>query len=46
MQHRNEKISMGVIKGREYERVVVLEDRVRRLLQATKDGTRYGRKAR
>jgi hypothetical protein len=37
---------MGVIKGREYERVVVLEDRVRRLLQATKDGTHYGRKAR
>lgn len=37
MRHRNEKISMGLIKGREYQRVVVLEDRVRRLLQATVD---------
>jgi copper homeostasis protein len=38
MRHRNDKISMGLIKGREYQRVVVLEDRVRRLLQATVDG--------
>lgn len=46
MQHRNEKISMGVIKGREYERVVVLQDKVHRLLEAIRDGTRYGIKAR
>jgi copper homeostasis protein len=42
MQHRNEKISMGVIKGREYERVVVLQDKVRRLLEAMGNGMRHG----
>ena len=42
MRHRNEKISMGLIKGREYQRVVVLEDRVRRLLQAAVDGCQQG----
>jgi len=40
MRHRNEKISMGLIKGREYERVVVLQDKVRRLLEAAVDGNR------
>jgi copper homeostasis protein len=34
MLYRNDKISLGAIKGREYQRVVVLEDRVRRLLEA------------
>jgi copper homeostasis protein len=34
MRYRNENISMGTAKGREYERFTVLEDRVRRLLQA------------
>jgi copper homeostasis protein len=44
MQYRNEKISMGLVKGREYERVVVLQDRVRRLLEASNDGLRHGMK--
>jgi hypothetical protein len=34
MRHRNESVSMGAIKGREYLRVTVSPDRVRRLLQA------------
>ncbi len=34
MQHRNEKISMGPIKGREFLRTGLSADRVRRLLQA------------
>jgi copper homeostasis protein len=46
MRHRNEKISMGLIKGHEYERVVVLQDKVRRLLEAAVDGNRVGAKAR
>ncbi len=46
MRHRNEKISMGAIKGREYHRVVVVQDRVRRLLEAMVNGTRRGVKAR
>jgi copper homeostasis protein len=46
MRHRNEKISMGWIKGREYERVVVLEDKVRRLLEAAMDGHHFGAKVR
>jgi copper homeostasis protein len=35
MRHRNEKVSMGIIKDQEYKQAVVLEDRVRQLLQAT-----------
>ena len=34
MRHRNENICMGLVKGREYQRFVVTEDRVRRLLNA------------
>ena len=34
MRHRNEKVSMGTTRGHEYEQAVVLEDRVRELLQA------------
>lgn len=34
MLYRNNKISLGAIKGREYERVVVLQDKVRRLVEA------------
>jgi copper homeostasis protein len=41
MQHRNEKISMGAIKGHEYQRVVVTEDKVRRLLEAATNGYRH-----
>jgi hypothetical protein len=37
---------MGVLKGREYQRPVVLEDNVRRLLEAAKDGTRQSGKTR
>ena len=46
MRHRNERISMGLIKGREYERVVVLQDKVRRLLEAAIDGKRASAKVR
>jgi copper homeostasis protein len=46
MLHRNEKISMGAIKGREYNRAVVLQDRVRRLVEATANGRQRGVKAR
>jgi copper homeostasis protein len=46
MRHRNDRISMGVIKGREYERVIVLQEKVRRLLEAAMDGNRFGVKAR
>jgi len=34
MRHRNDKIALGAIKGREYHRVVVPEDRVRQLVEA------------
>ena len=37
MRHRNEKIAMGNLKGREYQRVVVVEEKVRRLLAAASD---------
>jgi copper homeostasis protein len=40
MRHRNDKICMGAIKGREYQRTVVVEDKVRRLLQAALKGPR------
>lgn len=45
MQHRNEKISMGLAKGREYQRLTVLQDKVARLLEATRDGVRLIAKA-
>jgi copper homeostasis protein len=45
MIYRNEKISMGAIKGREYQRFIVMEDKVRRLLEAVVDGTRHTAKA-
>jgi len=38
MLYRNRKISLGAIKGREYQRVVVLHDKVRRLLDAASNG--------
>jgi copper homeostasis protein CutC len=34
MRYKNENISMGILKGYEYQRYVVLEDRVKRLLRA------------
>ena len=38
MQYRNDKISMGSAKGREYERMIVIEDAVRRLLESANNG--------
>ena len=46
MRHRNEKISMGRVKGHEYQRLVVLQEKVRRLLQAANNGLPHGVKAR
>ena len=46
MRHRNERISMGALKGREYERVVVMQDRVSHLLEAASNGTRRANSAR
>jgi copper homeostasis protein len=37
MRHRNEKIAMGNFRGSEYQRVVVAEEKVRRLLAAASD---------
>jgi copper homeostasis protein len=39
MMYRNNKISLGAIKGSEYQRVVVLQDRVRKLLDAASTGS-------
>ncbi|HZQ19480.1 MAG TPA: copper homeostasis protein CutC [Terriglobales bacterium] len=44
MLHRNERVSMGAIKGREYQRFVVMEDKVRRLVNAV-NGTLHTAKA-
>ena len=41
MQHRNERISMGDAKGREYERFVVMEERVSDLLAAARNGDNH-----
>jgi copper homeostasis protein len=38
MRYRNDKISMGSAKGREYDRMVVVEDTVRRLLESANNG--------
>jgi copper homeostasis protein len=38
MLYRNNKISLGAIEGREYQRMVVLHDKVRRLLEAASNG--------
>jgi copper homeostasis protein len=44
MRHRNDKISMGIMKGREYQRAVVAEDKVRRLLEAALNGFLTGQR--
>jgi copper homeostasis protein len=36
MRYRNENISMGTVEGSEYQRFIVLEDRVERLLRAAR----------
>ena len=46
MRHRNDRISMGAIKGREYQRAIVMEDKVRRLLEAAVNGSRHGARVR
>ncbi len=38
MRYRNEKLSMGLVKGREYQRCGVFHDRVEKLLQAALHG--------
>jgi copper homeostasis protein len=43
MLHHNEKISMGTMKSREYQRVIVAEDKVRRLLENAMSGCRERR---
>lgn len=40
MRYRNEKIAMGVARGREYQRVLLLDEKVTRLLEAANNGTR------
>lgn len=45
MQYRKERISIGSIRGREYQRTLVLEDRVQRLLAATSNGNMRRAKA-
>jgi copper homeostasis protein len=45
MQHRNERVSMGDIEGREYERFVVKEERVSQLLTAARNGDRQTEKS-
>ena len=42
MRYRNEKISMGMVKGREYQRLTVLEEKVAGLLEASRDRIRGG----
>jgi copper homeostasis protein len=37
MLHRNPRVSMGLLEGREYQRFVVLEEQVRRLYDALAD---------
>ncbi|HEY7352829.1 MAG TPA: copper homeostasis protein CutC [Terriglobales bacterium] len=44
MLYRNEKVSMGFAKGREYQRMMVLEERVRHLLKGIHNGVRHGAK--
>ena len=46
MRHRNERISMGLAKGREYQRALVLQEDVRRLVESANDGMRHRAKPR
>jgi copper homeostasis protein len=45
MRYRNEKVSMGLAQGREYQRVAVLKEKVWRLLEASKDGIQHSARA-
>jgi copper homeostasis protein len=42
MRYQNHKVSMGTAEGREYERYVVREDKVQRLLRAAMNGSTVG----
>jgi len=42
MRHRNERISMGAIKGREYERFAVVQECVTHLIEAATNGVPGG----
>jgi copper homeostasis protein len=42
MRYRNEKISMGMAKGGEYQRLIVLEEQVASLLEASRNGIGSG----
>jgi copper homeostasis protein len=46
MRHRNERISMGLAKGREYQRTLVLQEEVRRLMESANDGAHHRAKSR
>jgi len=46
MQFRNGRISMGIAKGREYQRVIVLPEEVRRLVESANDGAHHSGKTR
>jgi copper homeostasis protein len=46
MRHRNERISMGLAKGREYQRALVLQEEVRRLMESANDGAHHRAKPR
>ena len=39
MQHRNPRVSMGAMEGREYQRYVVLEEQVRKLCSALRSAS-------
>ena len=41
MRHRNERISMGLAKDREYQRALVLQEDVRLLVETANDGSRH-----
>ena len=38
MRHRNERLSMGLAKGREYQRTLVLQEEVRSLMESANHG--------
>lgn len=41
MRHRNERITMGSVKGREYDRFGVSKERLAKLVTAARDGTSH-----
>lgn len=45
MGHRNDRIAMGALRGREYQRPVVIEEKVRHLLAAAVDGLHHNLKS-